>query len=139
MDLTALAKAAARVAEAAEAAAAQSGGIPTPLAPPDPAAEAAFKEAMHGPQEVGGADRTAAAPGAEPGLRTVSAGDDLDVPESLGVYGDIYKVLGKEHLSHGDLFRVQVMAGLASVDAQRNSAAVNSMDQGLKTLLKDSG
>lgn len=46
-------------------------------------------------------------------------------------------IIGNEALSHTDLLRVQALAGLAQIEATRNSAVNNSLDNSLKTLIKN--
>lgn len=140
MDISSLTHAAAKLAEAAEAAApAQTAsGVPLPDAPADPEAVAQFRDAMQGPQ---GAEFHSAAPeGVDKSQLAGGAGVDA-VAEGGGLqaYATMMQVLSKDALSHADLYRVQVMAGMASIEAQRNASAVSAMDRGLKTMLKDSG
>ncbi|WP_461211050.1 hypothetical protein [Desulfocurvus sp. DL9XJH121] len=153
MDISSLTRAASRMAEAADTAkAAEAGGIPKPQVPADPVAEAEFKEAMRGPEAVGdAADVSGVRPEGQvlpedrvrpdapvDAARRAEGRDAHSAVES--VYADIVDTLTRGgHLSPHDLYRVQVLASMASVDVQRNTSAVQSMDQGLKTLLKDSG
>lgn len=46
-------------------------------------------------------------------------------------------ILSKDSVSHADLFRVQVLAGLAQVEVHRNNAVSSSLDNSLKTLIKN--
>lgn len=47
-------------------------------------------------------------------------------------------ILGKENLSHADLFRVQVLASVAKVEIIRNSRITQSLDNGMRTIIKSS-
>lgn len=99
------------------------------------------------------------------GARTDSV-KDTGFPEKIGKMNDVPSTLGErmathgmEHsdggattkwltevtdifkrnaISHADLYRVQVLAGMAHIEATRNSAVNNGIDNGLKTLLKNS-
>ena len=143
MDIGNMTQAAAKLAKAAqETAPAQSGaGVRLPSEAPDPAAVADFKEAMHGPQ---GAEFQARrvdgleAPD-EPALAGGAGTDAVEEAGGLQAYASMMRVLSKEQLSHADLYRVQVMGAMASIEAQRNSSAAGAMDRGLKTILKDAG
>ena len=55
--------------------------------------------------------------------------------QCLNTITDIFE---KEAISHSDLYRVQVLAGMAQIEVTRNSSVNKSMDDGLKTLLKNS-
>jgi len=143
MDIRTMTQAAAKAAKAAQdAAPTQSeAGVRLPSEAPDPAAVAEFDEAMRGPR---GAEFEARrieggeAP-AGPGLQGGAGTDAVEKAGGDDVYASMMHILSKDNLTHSDVFRVQVMGAMASVDAQRNSAVVRAMDQGLKTLLKDGG
>lgn len=143
MDIRTMTQAAAKAAKAAqEAVPAQSGaGVRLPSEAPDPVAVADFKEAMHGPQgaefearRIEGVEARA-----EPGLAGGAGTDAVEEAGGLQTYAAMMQVLSKDQLSHADLYRVQVMGAMASIEAQRNSSAAGAMDRGLKTILKDAG
>jgi len=54
--------------------------------------------------------------------------------EWLDTVTDIFE---KDTISFPDLYRVQVLAGMAQIETTRNSSVSKSMDGGLKTLLKN--
>lgn len=50
----------------------------------------------------------------------------------------IIQILEKDSISHSDLYRVQVLAGMAQIETTRNASVNRGLDSGLKTLLKNS-
>jgi hypothetical protein len=124
MDISALAQAASKLAQAPEAAGALAPAAP--LAAPDPAAVADFRAALHGPQ----------APEGAPAIRPAGEAQAPARAEAPGADPTIASLLGQDDLAHADLFRIQVAACMASFEAQRNTSVVSAMNQGLGTLVK---
>lgn len=75
--------------------------------------------------------------------RRITAKDpagDIREPEKGQVtqwLDSVTDILGKDSFSHADLFRVQALAGLAQIEASRNAAINESLDNSLRTLIKN--
>ncbi|MBF0201776.1 MAG: hypothetical protein HQK66_10790 [Desulfamplus sp.] len=52
--------------------------------------------------------------------------------------GRITDIIGRDDLSHMDLYRVQVLAGIHHIEAARGSSVNQGIDDGLRTVLKNS-
>lgn len=143
MDIGNMTQSAAKLTRAAqEAGPTQFGaGVRLPSEAPDPAAVADFNEAMNAPsgaefqaRRMEGVEASEA-----PGLTGGGGTDAVEEAGGVQAYASMMHVLSKDQLSHADLYRVQVMGAMASIEAQRNSSAAGAMDRGLKTILKDAG
>ena len=117
------------------------GRVPLPRQGPDPHAVAQFS--LHMEEGVGGSVGTIPKDG--PGVNTlgelltrtqVEGGRDSGKSEAW--LNTIFDLLQKEEVSHMDLYRVQALASLTQVEITRNSSVTRSMDNGLKTMLKNS-
>jgi len=111
MDITALTQLAKGATEALKPTEESPAALAARLDAPDAAAVADFRDALQGGEPI-----------AEP-------------RGGAGIAG----VLAQDQLGHADIFRVQVMACMASFQAQKNSSVVSAMTQGLSTLVKSDG
>jgi hypothetical protein len=132
-----------------------SGAIPIPGAKADPSAVAEFSKRMDlgGNREnaidgVAGTDRVQGHTPLDGAVSTAPAtlGDRLALagsgrPEESNTkqwLNTVTDILEKDAISLPDLYRVQVLAGMAQIETTRNSSINKSMDEGLKSVLKNS-
>jgi len=138
-------------------------GVPVPEFAADPSAVAEFSKMMaQGLNRESHIDGVTApqSPDAVPGQNRVQIHDRLDEaasvsPMTLGErlgsarvgqaehsgtkqwLNTVTDIFEKDAISYSDLYRVQVLAGMAQIEITRNSSINKSMDEGLKTLLKN--
>ena len=113
-------------------------GMVKPVAPADAGDVAEFQRCMaQGIAPVEAAESRGI-------TQPVTLGERLTPVEKTGESGhtrewldSIVETLQKDEISHGDLYRVQTLAAMAQVEVTRNSSVTQSMDSGLKTLLKN--
>ncbi|MBI9092608.1 MAG: hypothetical protein JEZ12_25610 [Desulfobacterium sp.] len=129
-------------------------GVPLPESAADPSAAARFSKLMAQGLEMGNTGNavTALQP---PEALTESSRVEVPAPTTLGEtlgsarvdqtehkgteqwLNTVTNIFEKDVISHVDLYRVQVLAGMAQIETTRNSSVNKSMDEGLKTLLKN--
>lgn len=118
------------------------GNITIPGAKADPADVDAFTRAMMPKTEsaalVEPAVKTMSDTPVEP-LKTLGNTQNLtsEDPKTKQWIETVTDIFSKDSLSPSDLYRVQVLAGLAQIEVKRNSSVTRGMDDGLKTLLKN--
>jgi len=128
-------------------------GVVLPGGGAGPKAVAEFTRQMQGADPVEGPTALTAPPAgadagpADPlpqtlGQRVTAANQPPQIPgqETSQVtqwMNSVTDILGRDVLSHADLFRVQALAGLAQVEASRNASINESLDKSLNTLIKN--
>lgn len=121
------------------------GAVPLPEVAADPSTAARFSKMMtEGLEESSMGDGvTAPQPPDRSTPRTLgetlgSARVDQTEPKGTEQWlNTVTHIFEKDAISHVDLYRVQVLAGMAQIETTRNSSVSKSMDEGLKTLLKN--
>ncbi len=136
--------------------------IPLPRSAADPGAVAEFSKLMNPPadnlQITGGSITSTDAPMIPPHTETgyaspMTIGEKLEaarlnpgrVSERVQTETDTTKqwlntitdIFDSQTLSVSDLYRVQVLAGMAQIETTRNSSVAKTMDDSLKTLIKN--
>ncbi|WP_153307498.1 hypothetical protein [Desulfospira joergensenii] len=121
----------------------QDGNVPLPKGKADPAAADEFSRIM-------ASDSKGLEAAADPGKEVeqpaqasmqVQEPDRLPEPQEPGYakewLNSVTDILGKDAISHSDLYRVQVLAELTHIEVTRNSNVTKGIDDGLKSLLKN--
>ena len=121
----------------------QDGNVPLPKGKADPVAVDEFSRIMASDSK---GIEGAAASGKDveqPAQASMQVQEPDRLPESQEQgyakewLNSVTDIFSKDAVSHSDLYRVQVLAGLTQVEVTRNSNVTKGIDDGLKSLLKN--